>query len=91
MKPLKPSHRERKRYLLVKGRDVSKNNIEKIILEFIGVLGYVEAGISFVKINKASVIIAVNREAVDKIRTSFLMSKKDLKIEKVSGSVKNVK
>ena len=91
MKPLKPSHREKKRYLLVKGRDVSKNNIEKIILEFIGVLGYAEVGISFVKINKANVIIAVNREAIDKIRTSFLMSKKDLKIEKVSGSVKNVK
>ena len=91
MKPLKPSHRERKRYLLVKGRDVSKNNIEKIILEFIGVLGYAKAGISFVKINKASVIIAVNRETVDKIRTSFLMSKKDLNIVKISGSVKNVK
>ena len=91
MKPLKPSHREKKRYLLVKGRDVSKNNIEKIILEFIGVLGYAEAGIIFVKINKASVIIAINREAVDKIRTSFLMSKKDLNIVKISGSVKNVK
>ena len=91
MKPLKPSHKERKRYLLVKGKDVSKDNIEKIILEFIGVLGYAEVGISFVKINKANVIIAVNREAIDKIRTSFLMSKKDLKIEKVSGSVKNVK
>jgi RNase P/RNase MRP subunit POP5 len=91
MKPLKPSHKERKRYLLVKGKDVSKDNIEKIILEFIGVLGYAEAGIIFVKINKASVIIAINREAVDKIRTSFLMSKKDLNIVKISGSVKNVK
>ncbi|MAG61208.1 hypothetical protein CMI43_00065 [Candidatus Pacearchaeota archaeon] len=91
MKPLKPSHRERKRYLLVKGRDVGKNNIEKVILEFIGVLGYAESGISFVKINKASVIIAVNRDVVDKIRTSFLMSKKDLNIVKISGSVKNVK
>ena len=91
MKPLKPSHRERKRYILVKGKDVSKNNIEKVILEFIGILGYAEAGISFVKINKASVIIAINREAVDKIRTSFLMSKKELNIVKISGSVKNVK
>tara|TARA_Y100000310_G_C20555378_1_gene750236 strand:+ start:282 stop:557 length:276 start_codon:yes stop_codon:yes gene_type:complete len=91
MKSLKPSHRERKRYLLVKGEDASKNTIEKVILEFIGVLGYAESGVSFVKVDKGGVVVAVNREAVDKIRSSFLMSKKDLNIVKVSGSVKNVK
>ena len=91
MKSLKPSHREKKRYLLVKGQDVSKNNIEKTILEFIGVLGYAESGLTFVKINKTSVIMAVNREAVEKIRSSFLVSNKDLNIVKISGSVKNVK
>lgn len=91
MKSLKPSHRERKRYLLVKGKDVSKSAIEKTILEFIGTLGYAESGVTFVKVNKASVIVAVNREAVDKIRASFMMSKKDLNIVKVSGSVKNLK
>lgn len=91
MKSIKPSHRERKRYLLVKGNDVSKNSIEKTILEFIGVLGYAESGVTFVKVNKASVIVAVNRDAVEKIRSSFLMSKKDLNIVKVSGSVSNLK
>jgi len=91
MKSIKPSHRERKRYLLIKGTDISKGNIEKVILEFIGVLGYAESGVTFVKVNKTSVILAVNRDAVEKIRSSFLMSKKDLEIVKVSGSVKNVK
>ena len=91
MKSIKPSHRERKRYLLVKGKDVSKNAIEKTILEFIGVLGYAESGVTFVKVLKNSVIVAVNREAVEKIRSSFLLSKKDLNIVKVSGSVRNLK
>ena len=90
MKALKPSHREKKRYLLVKGKDVSKNAIEKVILEFIGVLGYAESGISFVSVRKGGAVVAVNREAVDKIRSSFLMSKKDLNIVKVSGSVGKV-
>ena len=54
MKPLKPSHRERKRYLLIKGKDVSKKNIEGAILEFIGVLGFAEASPQFVKVGTAS-------------------------------------
>jgi len=91
MKSIKPSHREKKRYLLVKGKDVSKNAIEKTILEFIGILGYAESGITFVKVLKNSVIVAVNRDAVEKIRSSFLICKKDLNIVKVSGSVSNVK
>ena len=41
MKSLKPSHREKKRYLLIKGKDANKKNIEEVILEFIGVLGWV--------------------------------------------------
>ena len=38
MKPFKPSMRENKRYLLVKGKNL-RENIEKAILEFIGVFG----------------------------------------------------
>lgn len=91
MKSLKPSHREKKRYLLIKGKDANKKNVEKIILEFIGILGYAESGVTFVKINKASLIVAVNREAVDKVRSSFLISGKDVGIVKVSGSVGNLK
>lgn len=88
MKNLKPSHREKKRYLLVEGRDADKKNIESVILEFIGVLGYAEAGISF--INDKKIILAVNRESLNKIRASFLLSGKDIKIIKVSGSLKNL-
>ena len=91
MKPLKPSHREKKRYLLIKGKDVNKKNIEETILEFIGTLGFAEASPQIVKQNKTSLILVINRKSLDKIRASFLMSKKDIQITKVSGAIKNLK
>lgn len=87
MKQLKPSHREKKRYLLIKGNDVNRKNIEGAILEFIGVLGFAETSPSFIKIDKENVVLAINRKSLDKVRTSFLLSNKDIKIVRVSGSV----
>ena len=91
MKPLKPSHREKKRYLLVKGKDANKKNIEGAVLEFIGVLGFAEASPQFIKVSKSGVVLAINRGSLDKIRTAFLMSGKDFQVVKVSGSVGKVK
>jgi len=91
MKSLKPSHRENKRYLLIKGRDADKKAIEEVILEFIGVLGYAEASPQIVKDNGNSIILAVNTKSLDKIRTSFMMSNKELNIVKVSGTLKTLK
>ena len=91
MKALKPSHREKKRYLLVKGKDMSKKNIEEVILEFIGVLGYAEASPIVIKSNKNSIILSINRKSLEKIRTSFVMSNKDIQITKVSGAINNLK
>ena len=91
MKPFKPSHRERKRYLLIKGKDASKESIKNCILEFIGVLGYAEASPQVIKSKKNSVILAINRKSLEKIRASFLMSERQLEIVKVSGSVGKVK
>lgn len=91
MKPLKPSHREKKRYLLIKGKDASIKVIEETILEFVGVLGYASASPQIIKSAEGKVILAVNRNAVDKIRASFLMSQKDLEIVRVSGTLKKLK
>jgi RNase P/RNase MRP subunit POP5 len=89
MKILKPSHRENKRYLLLNGKDATKENIDNCILEFIGVLGYAEASPKLLK-NKNDLILSVNHKSVDKIRTSFLLSEKDIKIKKVSGTIKKL-
>ncbi|MBS3078995.1 hypothetical protein J4218_02650 [Candidatus Pacearchaeota archaeon] len=88
MKNLKPSHREKKRYLLINGKDAEKENIKNCILEFIGVLGYAEASPKFIGNDK--IILAINHRSLDKIRTSFLMSEKDIKIKRVSGTLKGL-
>ncbi len=91
MKLLKPSHREKKRYILITGKDADEKIIEETILEFIGVLGYAEASPQFIKNSQGKIILAVNRESLNKIRASFLMSEKELKIINVSGTLKKLK
>ena len=81
-KRLKPSLRENKRYLVV---DAGKDEVEKAILDFIGILGYAKAGVGF----PAAGIVAVNREEVDKIRSALVMA--GIRIKKVSGTIKKVK
>ena len=92
MKPLKPSMRENKRYLLVRG-DNLKKNVSKAILEAIGILGLSEAGLSWIKANtdKNRAIIGVNREALNKVRASFAIFPEKISVEKVSGSLKKLK
>jgi|TARA_B100001971_G_C17975511_1_gene424582 RNase P/RNase MRP subunit POP5 len=89
MKSLKPSLKENKRYLLVKGKNL-KGNIEKSILEFIGILGMSKIGLSYIKSNKDLVVISVNREAVDSVRASFAVFKEEITVEKVSGTLKGL-
>jgi len=87
MKNLKPSARENKRYLLIKGKI---KDIEKAILEFIGVLGMSKAGFAFIKTGKDYAIISVNREIVDSVRASFCVWPEKISVEKVSGTLKGL-
>ena len=89
MKPLKPSMRENKRYLLIKGKNL-KENIEKAILEFIGVLGMSKVGLGWVKKDANSAIISVNREMVDSVRASLCIWPEKMSVEKVSGTLKGL-
>jgi RNase P/RNase MRP subunit POP5 len=91
LKSLKPSMRENKRYLLVRGSSLSKDKIEKAILEFIGVNGMSKTGLEFIKSDNGKMIIAVNREMMDNVRASLCVYKDKMSVEKVSGSVKGVK
>ena len=90
MKSLKPSMREKKRYLLVHGEDLRKN-IEKAILDFIGVLGFSKVGLEFIKSDKDSAIISVNREMVDSVRASLCVFSKKMEVKMVSGTLKGLK
>jgi len=87
MKALKPSHREHKRYLLLSGKDATKENIEEAILKFIGVLGYAKSCPQIIKEVKKGIVLSINRGELDKIRASFILSGKDIHVEKVSGMI----
>ena len=87
MKPLKPSMREKKRYLLVKGKI---GDIEKAVLEGIGVLGMSKTGLGWIKSDKKSAIVSINREAVNSVRACFAIWPKELIVQKVSGTLKGL-
>ncbi len=87
MLKLKPSARESKRYLLLKGE---KDKIEKAILDYIGILGWTKANPFFVKKSKSNYILAVNRKEIDKIRGAFAITSDEIKVLKVSGTLKGL-
>jgi len=82
--------KENKRYLLVQGEDLRKN-IEKAILEFIGTLGFSKAGLEFVKVNKDSAVISINREMINSVRASLCVFPKKMEVKMVSGTLKGLK
>jgi len=90
MKNLKPSMIEKKRYLLVKGKDL-EINIEKAILDFVGVLGLSKTGLGFIKKNEDFCIISVNREAVNNIRAALCVFPEKIVVERVSGTLKGLR
>lgn len=87
MKALKTSHREKRRYLLVSGKDAGRKNIEEAILRFVGILGFAKASPMIVKQKGGKIIVSANRSEVDKIRASLAFSGKDMRVEKISGMI----
>lgn len=88
MKPLRPSLREKKRYLLVKG---NPENIEKSILDFVGILGMSKTGINWIKRGRDYAIISINRKSLDVVRASLCVWPEKMVVEKVSGTLKKLR
>ena len=86
MKPLKPSMREKKRYILLKGRNL-KQNVRSAIFDGIGILGMSKAGFSWVKED----VIAVNRQSLNEVRACFAIFPEKIRVLRVSGSLKKLK
>jgi len=89
MKPLKPSMRERKRYLLVSGKNL-KENIPKAIKDFIGVLGMSKTSLSFIKSENDFAVISINREMLEPVRASLCVWSEKMSVKKVSGTIKGL-
>ena len=95
MKPLIPSHREDKRYLLVRGKNL-KSEIPKAIKDFLGVLGMSKVSLSFINIPKGTrsekdfAVICINRKMLDLVRASLCVWHEKISVEKVSGTLKGL-
>jgi hypothetical protein len=59
-------------------------------LKYIGSLGYARACPQVIKEKSNKIVLAINRTELDKIRAGFLISGKDIKTKKVSGTLKGL-
>ena len=84
----KPSSRIKKHYILFNSN--SKEEIEKIILDYIGILGWARADPEFITTNTNKIILAVERKSVNNIRASFEIADTNIKILRVSGTIKGL-
>ena len=80
--------REKKRYLFVKG---NTGDIDKAILSFIGVLGMSKASLSFIKKDRDSAVISVNRGSLNEVRASLAVWPEKIEVLRVSGTLKGLR
>ena len=85
MKALKPSHREKKRYVLLEGKNLEEN-VSLAILKFVGELGMAEISPRWISEN----VLSVNREGLNKLRASLALFPEEIKIVRVSGTIKGL-
>ena len=89
LKSLKPSMKENKRYLSIKGKNLNEN-IEKAIFDFIGILGMSKIGLRRIKTGKDFAIISINRGVLNEVRASFCVFSEKISVENVSGTLKGL-
>ena len=65
-------------------------DIEKSILDGIGVIGMSKTGLGWIKSDKDGVIISVNRGAVDSVRACFALWPEKIWVQRVSGTLRGL-
>jgi len=83
---LKPSMRSKKRYLLLE--NANQEEVKKIILDYLGILGFAKAEPFFLE--KNNLVLVVNRNELENVRAAFELSKYNTKVIKVSGTLKGL-
>lgn len=84
----KPSERIHRRYILLDSKN--KKEVEEIILEYLGLIGWARASPIFLNEN-GKVILAVERKSLIDIRAAIELSEKNIKIIRVSGTIASLK
>jgi len=82
MKSLKPSMREKKRYLLLSG-NFTRKEVENAIMKYVGLLGYAKASPQWIE----GKILAINRSEINNVRGSLALTD-SVSVSKVSGTLK---
>ena len=85
MKKLKPSLIDKKRYILLDGK---KEVIERVVLDYLGILGWAKAAPRFLNIN-GKTVLAIRREEIDNVRAAFELG--NVNVLRVSGTLKGLK
>ena len=85
MKLLKPTMRDKRRYLLLKG-NFNKKDVEEAITKYVGILGYAKASPIWVSKN----ILVINRSEINNVRGAFVLTK-NIAVSKVSGTLKKLR
>lgn len=85
---LKPSARDKRRYLLV--NEPSEEKIKKGILEYIGILGFAKSLFMKVKTKKfpSKSVISCSRKELKNVHSSLVLSK--IKVEKIANTIKGL-
>ena len=86
---IKPSAKIKHRYLLLQAK--SKKEIEKTILDYIGILGWAKASPTFIETKTKKIILSINRKSITNVRAAFEISPAKIKVIKVSGTLKGLK
>jgi len=82
----KPSAKIKRRYLKIDGK---KSEVEKAILDYIGILGWAKASPVFLR-SSPKIILSVERKSVTNVRAAFEVSPYKISTINVSGTLKGL-
>ncbi|MEK6850360.1 MAG: Rpp14/Pop5 family protein [Nanoarchaeota archaeon] len=88
MLKLKPSMRIKRRYILLQAKN--KESVEKAVLDYVGILGWAKAAPTFVKHPGEKIVLAISRESINEVRAAFEICKENIKVIRVSGTIKGL-
>jgi RNase P/RNase MRP subunit POP5 len=86
----KPSAKIKRVYLLLEAK--SRTDLEKSIVDYIGILGWAKASPMFLEGGKKEgrIILSLDRGEINNVRAAFEASPMKIKILRVSGTIKGL-
>ncbi|MEK6819531.1 MAG: hypothetical protein AABY10_06395 [Nanoarchaeota archaeon] len=82
------SNRINRRYLLFENE--TKKEVESFLIEYLGILGVAKANVFFIE-KESKTILSINRKELENVRAAVELSNKNIKIKRVSGTLKGLR